>query len=119
MINGTTTDFLYGRGRPSPGLSGGTALANILTGLGVDEYFTRTEAAGASTLLADALGSILAITDSTGAIQTQYTYEPFGAATVSGSPSTSSLQYTGRENDGSTGLTTTGPDTTPQPDSAS
>jgi RHS repeat-associated protein len=41
--------------------------------------------------------------DSTGTLQTQYTYEPFGYATTSGAASTSSYKYTGREDDG-TGL---------------
>lgn len=54
-------------------------------------------------MLTDALGSILALTDSTGAVQTEYTYEPFGKATVTGSANTSSYLYTGRESDG-TGL---------------
>jgi RHS repeat-associated protein len=51
----------------------------------------------------DALGSTLALSDSTGTLQTQYTYEPFGNTTVSGSASGNRFQYTGRENDG-TGL---------------
>jgi RHS repeat-associated protein len=53
--------------------------------------------------LPDALGSSVALTDSTGTLQTQYTYEPFGNTTVAGATSTNPLQYTGRENDG-TGL---------------
>jgi len=39
--------------------------------------------------------------DGTGTLQTQYTYEPFGYATQTGSASTSSYKYTGREDDGS------------------
>lgn len=45
----------------------------------------------------------LALTNSTGAIQTQYGYEPFGNVSATGAASTNSYQYTGRENDG-TGL---------------
>lgn len=41
----------------------------------------------------------LALTDGTGAIQTQYLFDPFGNTTSSGAASTSSFQYTGREND--------------------
>jgi RHS repeat-associated protein len=55
-----------------------------------------------SNFLADASGNTLALADSTGAIQTQYSYEPFGNTTVAGT-STNPFQYTGRENDG-TGL---------------
>jgi RHS repeat-associated protein len=43
------------------------------------------------------------LTDSTGTVQTQYTYEPFGKTSTSGSSNGNSSQYTGRENDG-TGL---------------
>jgi RHS repeat-associated protein len=45
----------------------------------------------------------VALTDSTGALQTQYTYEPFGNTSIAGAASANPLQYTGRENDG-TGL---------------
>jgi RHS repeat-associated protein len=44
-----------------------------------------------------------ALADGTGNATTLYTYEPFGNTSVSGAASTSSFQYTGRENDG-TGL---------------
>ncbi|MFQ5683979.1 MAG: RHS repeat-associated core domain-containing protein [Candidatus Binatia bacterium] len=82
---------------------GVNVLANILTGLGIDEVFTRTDAAGASNFLADALGSSVALADSAGTLPTDYTYEPFGGTTVAGVSSANSFQYTGRENDG-TGL---------------
>ena len=45
----------------------------------------------------------MALADTAGAVQTEYTYEPFGTTTVAGAPSANSFQYTGRENDG-TGL---------------
>jgi RHS repeat-associated protein len=38
--------------------------------------------------------------DNSGAIQTQYTYEPFGKTTITGENSSNPFQYTGRENDG-------------------
>jgi RHS repeat-associated protein len=82
------------------GLLPGTPAANVLTGLGLDEFFTRTDAAGLRALLPDALGSTLALADSTGAVQTEYTYEPFGATSISGAASANPFQYTGRENDG-------------------
>jgi len=46
----------------------------------------------------DALGSTLALTNETGAVQTTYAYEPFGNTTMDGA-STNPFQYTGREND--------------------
>lgn len=83
--------------------SGGSPSANILAGA-LDEVFTRTDAGGAWSPLFDGLGSTLALADSTGTVQTQYTYEPFGKTTTSGSSNGNTSQYTGRENDGSTGL---------------
>jgi RHS repeat-associated protein len=56
-----------------------------------------------SHLLPDALGSALALADSAGAVQTAYTYEPFGRTTVTGASNTNPFQYIGREND-ATGL---------------
>ncbi len=66
------------------------------------ENFIRTDASGSSTFLLDGLGSTLALVNSAGSIQNQYTYEPFGKTTSSGSRG-NSAQFTGRENDG-TGL---------------
>jgi len=102
-ISGQTTDYLYDWDNPVQELSGGTVLANLLTGLGIDECFTRTDGSGRRTLLGDALGSILALSDDAGVVQTAYTYEPFGQTTVTGQSNGNALQYTGRENDG-TGL---------------
>src|SRR2546427_7683550 len=101
-VVGTTTSFLYDGVNAVQELSGSTPTANLLTG-GVDQVFSRTDSTGAFTPLTDALGSTITLTDSTGAVQTQYTYGPFGNTTVSGPSSNNSFQYTGRENDG-TGL---------------
>ena len=102
-ISAQTTDYLYDGDNPVQELSGGTVLANLLTGLGIDEYFTRTDGSGRRTLLGDALGSILALTDDAGVVQTAYTYQPFGQTTVTGQGNGNPFEYTGRENDG-TGL---------------
>ena len=58
---------------------------------------------GSGGLLADAVGSIIALTDAMGTVQTSCTYQPFGMTTASGAVSGNSYQFTGRENDG-TGL---------------
>ena len=62
----------------------------------------RTSSTGQEFYHTDALGSVLALTDQTGTVQTSYRYDPFGNTTVTGT-STNPFQYTGRENDG-TGL---------------
>jgi YD repeat-containing protein len=111
-VNGNLTEFLYDKLNPVQETSGATILANILPGLGIDEFLTRTDvvAGVTSSFLTDALGSPVAVTDTTGQVQTEYTYEPFGKTAFSGASNTNSYQYTGRENDG-TGLYSYAPDT--------
>jgi len=87
---------------PVQELQAGAPSANMLTGLGIDEYLQRTDASGASSYLTDALGSTLALANPAGGLATSYTYDPFGNTTIAGS-STNPFQFTGRENDG-TGL---------------
>jgi RHS repeat-associated protein len=101
-VSGATTNYLYDGVNPVQELSGATPTANVLGGLPVDEHFLRTDASGPANFLTDPLGSTVALSDSTGAVQTSYTYEPFGNTTIAGS-SMNPYQYTGREND-STGL---------------
>ena len=101
-INGTLTEFIYDGLNPVQETSGATVLANNLTGLGIDEFLTRTDVATSTTgaFLRDALGSILAMADSAGIVQTENTYEPFGKTTTAGISNSNPFQYTGRENDG-------------------
>ena len=105
-IGGTTTKFLYdGPNVVQEQNSSNTATANLLTGMGIDQTFSRSVVGGAtSSLLTDALGSTIALGDASGTVQTSYTYEPFGAVTSSGATNTNSYQFTGRDNDGTTGL---------------
>src|SRR6185437_9156502 len=100
-INGSTKDYLYDGMNVVQEKVGGNPTANMLTG-DVDEIFSRTESATQS-VLSDGLGSTLSLLDSAGVAQTNYTYEPFGNTTQSGSASSNTSQYTGRDNDG-TGL---------------
>jgi RHS repeat-associated protein len=97
-----TANFLYDRANTVQEFVAGNVTANLLTG-GIDEYFERTDSAGARSFLSDAVGSTVALADSTGTIQTQYTYDSFGNTSFSGATSTNTYQFTGRENDG-TGL---------------
>lgn len=102
-IGGATTNFLYDRLNTVQELSGSTPTANLLTG-DIDEVFQRAEAAGTAILLGDALGSTIALTDSTGLVQAGYTYSPFGETTTTGASASNPTQYTGREYDSATGL---------------
>jgi YD repeat-containing protein len=96
-IGSTTTAFLYDGSNPVQELSGGSVVANLLSSLDLDEYFTRTDSAGVRNLLTDALGSSVALTDGSAAVQTEYTYEPFGATSTAGASSGNAIAFTGRE----------------------
>jgi RHS repeat-associated protein len=102
-VQGATTNFVYDGLNPVQEKNGAIVTANLLTGLGIDQIFTRTDGVGTQELFTDALGSTVALADTAGAVQTSYTYEPFGGTTQSGSANTNSYKYTGREDDG-TGL---------------
>jgi RHS repeat-associated protein len=96
----TTTGFAYdGANFVEEQDGAGDPTAGLLVG-GVDQALGRTEGSDTSALLVDALGSTLALVDEAGDIATSYTYEPFGATTVTGTASTNAAQFTGRENDG-------------------
>lgn len=101
-INNQSTQFLFDGIDIVQESTAGVPTTNMLNGPGVDERHLANNIAASSTLLRDALGSTLALSDSSG-IQTQYTYDPFGNTASSGTQSTNASQYTGRENDG-TGL---------------
>src|SRR5258708_5754929 len=101
--SGTALTGVYDGYDPVQEQSGGSVTANLLTGLGIDERFTRTESSATSTFLFDALGSTVALTNSSAAVQTSYGYDPYGVTSTSGSASDSPFQFTGRQNDG-TGL---------------
>ena len=73
-INGSSTSFLFDGANAIQENSGS---ANILTG-GIDEFFQRSDATGSLAPITDGLGSVLALVDSNGAVQTQYAYDPFG-----------------------------------------
>ena len=102
-INGTTTNFVYDGANAVQELSGSAPSANLLTGLAIDEVFSRTDNLGTRSFVTDALGSTVALTDGNAAVKTSYAYEPYGNATASGEVNGNAAQYTGRENDG-TGL---------------
>lgn len=102
-VQGVTTNFVYDGLNPVQEKNGSTVTANLLTGLGIDQLFTRTDGSGTSEFFTDALGSTVALANPSGAVQTSYTYELFGATTQTGSANTNSYKYTGREDDG-TGL---------------
>jgi RHS repeat-associated protein len=100
---GTTTSYLYDGDNPVQEIVGGSVRANILAGPGTDDYLARIDGTGTRTYLTDALGSTIALGDPSGTLAAQYTYDPFGATSVTGQDGGNPLRFTGREDDG-TGL---------------
>jgi uncharacterized protein RhaS with RHS repeats len=84
--------FVYDGANAAQELSGSTVIANLLSG-GVDEVFARTDSPGSFTPLKDTLGSTIALVDSSGNVQTSYTYDPFGGTSVIGSSNSNEFQF--------------------------
>ncbi len=106
-VNGVATRYLYDRYDVVAEIGGGAYSATYLRGLNIDEPFARYtggSATSAEFYHADGIGSIVALTDLAGIVQTTYTYEPFGVTSVAGTSSANPFQFAGRENDGATGL---------------
>jgi len=109
-ISGTTAGFVYDgmnfvQEKNGTG-SGASVTANLITGPGVDEVYTRMTGTGGSAVLShflpDANNNVIRLLDGTQTVTDSYSYEAYGKTTYSGSNG-NSQQYTGRENDG-TGL---------------
>ncbi|BCA54016.1 hypothetical protein W02_11560 [Nitrospira sp. KM1] len=101
-IGGTTTQFVYDGNDIAQEIQGGTVAAAYLRSLNIDEPFIRQTGVAHEYYHADALGSSLVLSNAAGGSVTTYAYEPFGKTTVAGT-NANTLQFTGRENDG-TGL---------------
>jgi RHS repeat-associated protein len=97
-LNPAGKNLLYDGFDVAQELTGTTPVANKIVG-GTDEFFGRTDSTGSYTPITDALGSVLALANSSGTIVTQYSYDPFGGTTTAGTANSNSSQYTGREND--------------------
>ena len=86
-INGVTTSFLYDGNDIVAEIQGGAVSATYVRSLNIDEPFIRQTASGPEFYHTDALGSVLALTDDTGAVKTTYSYEAFGKTTITGTSS--------------------------------
>jgi len=96
--NGATTQYLY------DGLNPATIAGNlVLASDRIDEVFALISSSGTTSYLRDALGSTIAETNTSAATTASYYYSPYGDTTISGT-STLPMQFTGRDNDGPTGL---------------
>ena len=97
---GTPTQFLYDGANAIQETQGGT-INPILVGLGIDERYARNDVTGRTYFLTDALGSTIGLTDTTGAVREQYSYDPYGNVTLSDTTTgfTNPYQFMGREAD--------------------
>jgi RHS repeat-associated protein len=79
----------------------GSTINPILVGLSIDERFARNDVTGRTYFLSDLLNSAIALTDPTGTLKEQYSYDPYGNVTLSDTTTgfTNPYQYTGREAD--------------------
>jgi RHS repeat-associated protein len=98
-VNGTATTYVYDGANPVKQATA-SSTTDLLTGLAIDEYLVRIDGSGTASFLADALSSTVALTDGSGSVQAEYSYEPYGAASVTGSPRGNESTFTARENDG-------------------
>jgi RHS repeat-associated protein len=96
----TPTQYLYS-GLNAVQETQGSAINPILVGLDTDERFARNDVTGRTYFLTDALNSTIALTDPTGAIKEQYSYDPYGNVTPSDTTTgfTNPYQFMGREAD--------------------
>jgi RHS repeat-associated protein len=102
---GSSTSYLWDlSGNQVAELTGGSVSATELTGLGVDRTLVRTDANGSRSQLTDRLGSVLATTDATGAVKSQFGYTPFGEQAASGESVAGAPGFTGRTASAATGL---------------
>ncbi|MEU4620132.1 RHS repeat-associated core domain-containing protein [Actinoplanes sp. NPDC023801] len=100
-VNGATTTYLYDGTNPLQESVNGAVTATM-TSAGTDGFQLRESGGTTRRYLTDALGSTVGLVDTTGA-GAAYSYEPFGATTVTGTDNGNPYRYTGREDDG-TGL---------------
>ncbi len=105
-LGSTTTELLYDGPNVVQEIQGGSATANLLTGLLPDNVFARTTSKATENVLTDQLGSTIGLAGSTGGVETTYTYDPFGATAREGTASENTTQYAGQETTATTSTTT-------------
>jgi RHS repeat-associated protein len=111
-VSGGTTTYVYDGGQIIAEYSGGTLLRKYIYGPGIDEPVCMVASGGTYYYHFDGLGSVAALTDSSGTLVEKYRYDAFGATTIlapNNQTRTTSLygnrfMFTGREWDSTTQL---------------
>jgi RHS repeat-associated protein len=102
-IGGASTAYLYD-GPNAIKQTNGSATTALLSGPSADSTFAQSTAGTTENLLRDGNGNTVGLANSTPSVATAYTYDPFGNTNAAGPVSSNTRQFTGRENDGATGL---------------
>jgi RHS repeat-associated protein len=97
-IGGVSTSYLHD-GQNPVALNG----TMFLEGPGLDEVYGKLASTGATSYLRDALGSTVAVSNSSATTTSSYAYSSYGSTAITGTAD-SPFQYTGRENDAGTNL---------------
>jgi RHS repeat-associated protein len=101
IVNAQTTGYVYDGVQAFAELKGSAIDTVYHTGISIDEVLARYAPLGNKTLLTDALMSVIAQANDDQSIANFYAYSAYGEAASLGPDGGNSLQYTGRENDGS------------------
>jgi RHS repeat-associated protein len=103
--SGTTNYLLDGPSVVEDTAANSSLLTSYLPGLqALDDIVSFGRGGATYYPLSDALGSIVAVTDSTGTLVAAYTYDVYGARTQTTGALQLAYGYTGREHDADTGL---------------
>ncbi len=106
-VGGKATSYLYDGTAWNASVvqeqSAGKPTANLLTGAPGQIFQLTTPSGTNSSLLANPLGSTIALANSSGTITTSYSYDPNGAATTTGASSPNTFEFNATQNHG-TGL---------------
>jgi len=105
-VNGVTTKYLYDGNNLVAEIDGSNNVTAWYVHAGLDRPLARVDASDGSVLYyhQDLLGSVIALTNSSGVVVTQYNYSPFGHTEVIGIDIDQPFRFTGREYDSETGL---------------
>lgn len=97
-INAVTNQFLHDGRNIIAEFTNNSLSATYLGSLEIDKPWVRQSATGNEYYHSDAQGTILALTNQSGAIKDVYSYDAFGKTTTTGT-SLNDFKFTGREHD--------------------
>jgi len=103
---GTETTYCYDGDQVIGEYGNGTLKRKFIYGPGIDEPVIMIDVASGDYYFYhfDALGSVVALSDSSGSIVAEYDYEVFGSVTITGNGHGNPYMFTGRRLDDETGL---------------